>query len=71
MEDQKYIDYLQKYEFKHPIEYRKHRSLTNIVQEDLEINDDASNNILNHIYNKNNDKKSKYNLLINKWSSLY
>ena len=71
MEDQKYIDYLQKYDFKHPIEYRKHRSLTNIVQEDLEINDDASNNILNHIYNKNNDKKSKYNLLINKWSSLY
>ena len=71
MVDQKYIDYLQKYEFKHPIEYRKHRSLTSIVQEDLEINDDASNNILNHIYNQNDEKKSRYNLLINKWSSFY
>lgn len=69
--DQKYIDYLQKYEFKHPIEYSKHRTLTNVVQEDLEINPDASNNILNHIYNQNVEKKSKCNLLLGKWSSLY
>lgn len=69
--DQNYIDYLQKYEFKHPIEYSKHRTLTNVVQEDLEINPDTSNNILNHIYNQNVEKKSKCNLLLGKWSSLY
>ena len=69
--DQNYIDYLQKYEFKHPIEYSKHRTLTNVVQEDLEINPDASNNILNHIYNQSAEKKSKCNLLLGKWSSLY
>lgn len=69
--DQNYIDYLQKYEFKHPIEYSKHRTLTTVVQEDLEINPDASNNILNHIYNQSAEKKSKYNLLLGKWSSLY
>ena len=71
MTTQNYIDYLQKYEFKHPIEYNKHRTLTNIVQEDLEINVDANNNILNHIYNQDAEKKSKYNLLLNKWSSFY
>lgn len=69
--EQKYIDYLKKYNFKHPIEYSKHKRLTNIVREDLEIDTDLSDNILNIIYNHDSEKKSKYNLLMNKWSSLY
>ena len=60
-----------KYKFKHPIEYNKHKTLTNIVQSDLEIDPDSSNNIMNHIYNHDPEKKSKYNLLLSKWSSLY
>lgn len=71
MAEHKYKEYLKKYEFKHPIEYSKHNTLANIVQEDLEIDPDASYNILNHIYNQNVEKKSKYNLLLDKWSSLY
>lgn len=70
--NKKYIDFLKRYEFKHPIEYNKHKTLTNIIREDLEIDDDISgNNIMNHIYNYDSEKKSKYNLLLNKWSSLY
>jgi hypothetical protein len=69
--EQKYIDYLKKYSFKHPIEYSKHKTLSSIVQEDLEIDTDSSSNILNCIYNQDLEKKSKYNLLLNKWSSLY
>ena len=55
--DQKYIDFLMKYKFKHPIEYNKHKTLTNIVQSDLEIDPDSSNNIMNHIYNHDPEKK--------------
>lgn len=69
--EQKYVDYLKKYKFKHPIEYSKHKSLSNIVQEDLEIITDSSTNILNNIYNQDSEKKSKYNLLLDKWSSVY
>jgi len=69
--EQKYIDYLKKYNFKHPIEYNKYKQLTNIVQDDLEIGLDASSNILNHIYNHDLEMKSKYNLLLDKWSSFY
>jgi hypothetical protein len=71
MMDQKYTEYLKKYDFKHPIEYSKHKPLTRTVQEDLEINEDLSSNILNYIYNNDPENKSKYNLLLNKWSSLY
>lgn len=69
--NQKYIDFLNKYNFKHPIEYHKHKVLTDIVQSDLEIDVDSSDNIMNHIYNHDPEKKSKYNLLLSKWSSLY
>lgn len=69
--DQKYVDFLKKYNFKHPIEYNKHKILTDIVQSDLEIDADSSDNIMNHLYNYDPKKKSKYNLLLNKWSSLY
>ena len=67
----KYINYLKKYNFKHPIEYNKYKYLTNIIQDDLEIGLDASNNILNNIYNHDSEIKSKYNLLLEKWSSVY
>ena len=66
MMDQKYTEYLKKYDFKHPIEYSKHKPLTRTVQEDLEINEDLSSNILNYIYNNDPENKSKYNLLLNK-----
>ena len=69
--EQKYIDYLKKYSFKHPIEYSKHKTLSSIVQEDLEIDTDSSSNILNCIYNQDLEKKSKYNLLLNKWSYIH
>uniref|UniRef100_A0A6C0L0U7 DNA mismatch repair proteins mutS family domain-containing protein n=1 Tax=viral metagenome TaxID=1070528 RepID=A0A6C0L0U7_9ZZZZ len=69
--EQTYIDYLKKYEFKHPIEYGKFKVLTTVLQEDLEMDRDTSDNILNHIYNHDENKKSKYNLLLRKWSSLY
>ena len=57
--EHKYIEYLRKYDFKHPIEYSKHKELTYIVQEDLEINADISVNIMNHIYNHDAENKSK------------
>lgn len=69
--EQKYIDYLKKYNFKHPIEYSKNRQLNQILREDLEIDSDTSSNILNNIYLNDNTKKNKYNLLLDKWSSLY
>lgn len=71
MGKEKYSDFLKKYDFKHPIEYCRHKALTQIVKEDLEISTDMSDNILNNIYNHDNEKQSKYNLLSNKWSSLY
>ena len=55
--EQKYIDYLKKYNFKHPIEYSKNRQLNQILREDLEIDSDTSSNILNNIYLNDNTKK--------------
>ena len=57
MMEQKYIDYLKKYSFKHPIEYSKHKTLSSIVQEDLEIDTDSSKHI--ELYLQSNlEKKS-------------
>ena len=67
----KYTDYLKKYNFKHPIEYSKNKELNQILREDLEMDSDASLNILNNLYLNDDTKKNKYNLLLNKWSSLY
>ena len=63
------FDELLQYKFKLPIEYNDVCTLSNTLKEDIEFND-ISNNILKNIYS-NPDDKTNYNLLLDKWCSLY
>lgn len=68
----KTVLFLEKYDFKMPIEYCESRCLSKIVRDDLEMSCDMSNNnIVSNILSSSNEPCSKYNLLLNKWSSIY
>ena len=60
---------LYSYDFKLPIEYHKNKNLTDIVKTDIEFNND--NNILKKLYNKNEDSYLQYDILLNKYSTIY
>ena len=60
---------LYNYEFKLPIEYHKNKNLTDIVKTDIEFNN--NNNILKKLYNKNEDSYLQYDILLNKYSTIY
>ena len=62
------FNFLKKYKFKHPIQYSNHRPLNETVREDLELKD--KDNLINCII-KNSNNQNKYDLLTDKWSSLY
>lgn len=64
------LDFLRKYDFSLPVEYCSHRRLSTVVRDDLEMSGDSSDNIVNGIL-KSCQNSSKYNLLLDKWSSTY
>lgn len=64
------VVFLKKYDFSLPIEYCSHRRLSNVVRDDLEMSGDLSDNIINGLL-ETSGMSSKYNLLIDKWSSTY
>ena len=65
------ISFLKKYKFALPIEHCSHRSLSTVVRDDLEMSIDSSLNIMTNILHPSGQVFSKYNLLMEKWSSTY
>lgn len=60
--------FLFEYEFKLPIEYNKNNTINKNIQEDIELTGD--NNIMNVLI-KTDNNDNQYNLLLDKWSSIY
>lgn len=65
------ISFLKKYDFKLPIESCSHRRLSSMVKGDLEMDGDVSKNIISNLTRSSSETNSKYDLLADKWSSIY